>query len=143
MTSKPRSTVSTTPTPAPSGSTAITPHPPGLCRAAGDPAIFGGTSLVYLVQVPAVVLQTLARQLGLVPEQLAPYRGPPQYRLRAHQPLIQDYLQYHSFDGRQAFRLTRWLYAQVATSTVRPSGLFDLATAHLVAQHVVLPGAWC
>ena len=57
-----------------------------------------------------------------------------------HQPLIQAYLHYHSFDGRQAFRLTRWLYAQVATSTVRPSVLFDVATAHLVAQRVVLPG---
>lgn len=36
--------------------------------------------------------------------------------------------------------MTRWLYAQVSTSTVRASVLFDLATAHLVAQRVVLPG---
>jgi TnpA family transposase len=100
---------------------------------------FLGTFLVDPLQVPPVVVQTLASQLGLVPEQVAPYRD----RLNTgyeHQPLIQAYLQYHSFDGRQAFRLTRWLYAQVATSTVRLSVLFDLATAHLVAQRVVLPG---
>jgi hypothetical protein len=40
----------------------------------------------------------------------------------------------------QAFRLTCWLYAQVLPSTVRPSVRFDLATAHLVIQRVVLPG---
>jgi len=100
---------------------------------------FLGTFLVDPLQVPPVVVQTLANQLGLMPEQVAQYRD----RLNTsyeHQPLIQAYLQYQAFDGRQAFRLTRWLYAQVATSTVRPSVLFDLATAHLVAQRVVLPG---
>ena len=50
------------------------------------------------------------------------------------------HLGYTPFNARQAFRLTRWLYAQVVTSTVRPSVLFDLTTAHLVAQRVVLPG---
>ncbi|SNR88157.1 Tn3 family transposase [Hymenobacter mucosus] len=100
---------------------------------------FLGTFLVNPLQVPPVVVQTLARQLGLAPEQLAPYGNRPNTGYE-HQPLIQAYLQYHAFDGQQAFRLTRWLYAQVATSTVRPSVLFDLATAHLVAQRVVLPG---
>ncbi|MCC3160156.1 Tn3 family transposase [Hymenobacter sp. 15J16-1T3B] len=100
---------------------------------------FLGTFLVDPLQVPPVVVQTLAHQLGLAPEQLAPYGDRPNTGYE-HQPLIQDYLQYHAFDGRQAFRLTRWLYAQVATSTVRPSVLFDLATAYLVAQRVVLPG---
>jgi hypothetical protein len=42
------------------------------------------------------------------------------------------------------FLATLWpgvsLYAQVLPSTVRPSVLFDLATAHLVIQRVVLPG---
>ncbi len=100
---------------------------------------FLGTFLVDPLQVPAVVVQTLARQLGLAPEQLAPYGDRPNTSYE-HQPLIQAYLQYHAFDGRQSFRLTCWLYAQVVTSTVRPSVLFDLATAHLVAQRVVLPG---
>ena len=50
------------------------------------------------------------------------------------------YLGCVAFEGRQAFPLARWLYAQVLTSTVRPSVLFDLATAHLVAQRVVLLG---
>lgn len=50
------------------------------------------------------------------------------------------HLAYTPFGARQVFRLTRWLYAQVVTSAVRPSVLFDLTTAHLVAQRVVLPG---
>ena len=50
------------------------------------------------------------------------------------------YLGFRVFNGSQSFRLTRWLYAQVLTSPMRPSVLFDLATAHLVAQRVVLPG---
>lgn len=100
---------------------------------------FLGTFLVDPLQVPPMVVQTLASQLGLAVEQLAPYRDRSNTGYE-HQPLMQAYLQYQSFDGRQAFRLTRWLYAQVATSTVRPSVLFDLATAHLVAQRVVLPG---
>ena len=59
----------------------------------------------------------------------------------AHQALAAAYLGYNSFDARQAFRLTRWLYAQVTTGTVRPSVLVDLATAHLATLRVVLPGA--
>jgi Domain of unknown function (DUF4158) len=51
------------------------------------------------------------------------------------------YLGFRAFEGRPAFRLTRWLYAQVLIITVRPSVLFDLATVHLVGQRVLLPGA--
>lgn len=60
--------------------------------------------------------------------------------LHDHRVHIVAYFGYVAFEGRQAFRLTRWLYAQVLTSTMRPSVLFDLATAYLVAQRVVLPG---
>ena len=100
---------------------------------------FLGTFLSVPTQVPAVVVQTLAQQLRLPAEAWnGRYTRP--NTLHDHQGQLVVYLGFHAFDGRQAFRLTRWLYAQVLTSTVRPSVLFDLATAHLVAQRVVLPG---
>lgn len=100
---------------------------------------FLGTFLAEPTQVPAVVVQTLATQLGVDPAEIAGYRKRPN-TWHEHQPRILAYLGYQPYDARQSFRLTRWLYAQVLTSTVRPSVLVDLATAHLVAQRVVLPG---
>ncbi|WP_375418302.1 DUF4158 domain-containing protein [uncultured Hymenobacter sp.] len=60
--------------------------------------------------------------------------------LHDHQVHIVSYLRFVAFEGQPAFRLARWLYAQVHTSTARHSLLFDLATAHLVAQRIMLPG---
>ncbi|GAA4389571.1 Tn3 family transposase [Hymenobacter koreensis] len=100
---------------------------------------FLGTFLLDPLQVPAIVVHTVANQLGVPADELAAYRTRPNtwYDHQAH---IVAHLGYTPFDARQGFRLTRWLYAQVLTSTVRPSVLFDLTTAHLVAQRVVLPG---
>ncbi|WP_035560189.1 Tn3 family transposase [Hymenobacter sp. IS2118] len=100
---------------------------------------FLGTFLPVPTQVPAVVVQTLARQLHLTADTWSDQYTRPN-TLHDHQVQVVAYLGFRPFDGRQAFRLARWLYAQVLTSTVRPSVLFDLATAHLVAQRVVLPG---
>ena len=100
---------------------------------------FLGTFLPDPTQVPAVVVETLAAQLHVAPIELVDYgkRISTEYE---HQTGVVAYLGYAPFEAAQAFRLTRWLYAQVATSTVRPSVLFDLATAHLVTLRVVLPG---
>lgn len=100
---------------------------------------FLGTFLPDPLRVPDVVVQTVAGQVGVPTEALASYRTRPN-TWYAHQALIVAHLGYTPFDARQGFRLTRWLYAQVLTSTVRPSVLFDWTTAHLVAQRVVLPG---
>ena len=100
---------------------------------------FLGTFLPDPTQVPAVVVETLAAQLHVAPAEWAAY-GKRVSTWYEHQPGVVAYLGYASFEAAQAFRLTRWLYAQVATSTVRPSVLFDLATAHLVTLRVVLPG---
>lgn len=99
---------------------------------------FLGTFLPEPTQVPGNVIHTLAQQLHLDPLIL------PAYRRRSstwyeHQALVLLHLGYQPFDGLQAFRLIRWLYAQLALSAVRPSVLFDLTTAHLVARRVVLP----
>ena len=100
---------------------------------------FLGTFLPVPTQVPAVVVQTLAQQLHVPAEAWEGQYIRPN-TLHDHQGQIMAYLGCVAFEGRPVFRLTRWLYAQVLTSTVRPSVLFDLATAHLVAQRVVLPG---
>ena len=57
-----------------------------------------------------------------------------------HRHNIIRYLNYQEFDEVQAFRLIRWIYTHLAVSAVRPIVLFDLATAHLMTQKVVLPG---
>ncbi|GAB3308594.1 Tn3 family transposase [Hymenobacter tenuis] len=100
---------------------------------------FLGTFLPDPTQVPASVVHTLAQQLGLPAESLDGYLIRPN-TWYDHQASLVAYSGYVPFDARQAFRLTRWLYAQVTTSTVRPSVLFDLTTAHLVNLRVVLPG---
>ncbi|WP_206680755.1 DUF4158 domain-containing protein [Hymenobacter polaris] len=100
---------------------------------------FLGTFLPVPARVPDVVVQTLAQQLDLTADTWRDQYARPN-TLHDHQVRVVAYLGFHAFDGCQAFRLTRWLYAQVLTSPVRPSVLFDLATAHLVAQRVVLPG---
>ena len=98
-----------------------------------------GTFLSEPTQVPRAIVETLAVQLQVDSDVLQNYRT----RVSTwyeHQTLILAYAGLKPFDGFQVFRLTRWLYAQMTTSTVRPSVLFDLATAHLVAQKIVLPG---
>ena len=98
-----------------------------------------GTFLSEPTLVPRAIVETLAVQLQVDADVLQNYRS----RVSTwyeHQTLILVYTDFKPFDGFQVFRLTRWLYAQMTTSTVRPSVLFDLATAHLVAQKIVLPG---
>ena len=98
-----------------------------------------GTFLPDPTRVPDAVTHTLADQLDIDPDSLQDYRK----RVSTwyeHQELILHHTGTAPFDDRQAFRLIRWLYAQLATGTLRPGVLFDLATAHLVAHKVVLPG---
>ena len=100
---------------------------------------FLGTFLQNPLETPAVVVRHLAQQVGVPPSELT------RYALRAatrhtHRQAIILALGYQEFDGVQAFRLIRWIYAQLALSASRPSVLFDLATAHLIKQRIVLPG---
>ncbi|MHA0044111.1 Tn3 family transposase [Deinococcus sp. PEB2-63] len=100
---------------------------------------FLGTFPLDPAAVPALAVQNVADQLQIDPAALPQYHRRVNTRFE-HQRLILAHLDYQPFGEVQAFRFIRWLYAQVATSTVRPSVLFDLATAHLVSQRVVLPG---
>ncbi|MBV8917195.1 MAG: Tn3 family transposase, partial [Bradyrhizobium sp.] len=102
---------------------------------------FLGTFLDDPTGVPANVAADLARQLDIAdPGCLARYRGG---RTRwQHAREIRILFGYREFtDLFTRFCLTRWLYALCWTGTDRPSVLFDRATAWLVANKVLLPGA--
>jgi hypothetical protein len=102
---------------------------------------FLGTFLDDLATVPAGIVQTLRRQLGLNgPEQLIEYAQGEQRWAHAEQ--IRTEHGYRTFtDPKIGFALARWLYSQCWTGTDRPSGLFDRATSGMLAQKVLLPGA--
>ena len=101
---------------------------------------FLGTFLEDLATVPASVLQTLRRQLGLSGlDQLIDYAQGEQRWVHAEQ--IRTEHGYRTLNDRQAgFALARWLYAQCWTGTDRPSVLFDRATSWMLTQKVLLPG---
>lgn len=100
---------------------------------------FLGTFLHDPLDTPTVVVTHLARQLRVEPGEFRNYAGRAATR-HSHRQAIIAALNYRDFDGFQAFRLIRWVYAQLALSASRPSVLFDLATAHLTQQRIVLPG---
>jgi len=102
---------------------------------------FLGTFLGDLTGVPDGVIADLARQLGIGnPNCVVVYR---EGRARwQHAREIRIRLGYREFtDPFTRFRLARWLYALCWTGTDRPSVLFDRATAWLVSEKVLLPGA--
>ena len=98
-----------------------------------------GTFLPNPIQVPKVVVQHVAQQLEVSPEVFLRYALREETRYTHRRDII-AYLGYREFDDFQVFRLVRWIYAHLAVSAVRPSVLFDLATAHLISQKIVLPG---
>ncbi|GAA4005499.1 hypothetical protein GCM10022408_16590 [Hymenobacter fastidiosus] len=69
---------------------------------------FLGTFLPLPPQVPAVVVQTLAQQRHLPAEAWTDQYVRPN-TLHDHQVQMVAYLGFVVFEGRQAFRLTRWL----------------------------------
>jgi hypothetical protein len=102
---------------------------------------FLGTFLDEPHGVPPGVTADLARQLEIGdPACLARYAvGRARWQ---HAREIRERHGYREFtDPPARFRLARWLYALCWTGTDRPSVLFDRATAWLVTEKVLLPGA--
>ncbi|WP_245557680.1 DUF4158 domain-containing protein [Deinococcus peraridilitoris] len=101
---------------------------------------FLGTFLEHPVDVPAIVVRTLARQLGLKHTSvLSQYldRRPTRFE---HQAQIRKHLQYREFQGYEVVRLARLLLARHLISDDKPAQLLDFATQHLTRRHMVLPG---
>jgi len=102
-------------------------------------ARFLGTFLEDLSDVPAGVINCLARQLQI--EQFSCFFHYSDSETRwDHAAEIRQHCGFRDFSEPAAqFRLNRWLYALCWTGTDRPSVLFDRATSWLVAQKVLLP----
>ncbi|MFD3937813.1 DUF4158 domain-containing protein [Streptomyces sp. NPDC058611] len=97
-----------------------------------------GTFLNNPEDVPAVVVDYVADQLGLDPAEFAGY-GTKEHRWD-HQDQIRKGYGYTKFEFDQWFALARWMYQRAWIGSERPTLLFDLATKRLVDKKVVLPG---
>ncbi|WP_007517809.1 Tn3 family transposase [Pseudofrankia saprophytica] len=97
-----------------------------------------GTFLDDPADVPAVVVDYVAEQLGLPPAALAGY-GTAEHRWD-HQEQIREAYGYRKFDFDQWFSLARWMYQRAWIGSERPTLLFDLATKRLLDHQVLLPG---
>ncbi|MFH8365791.1 DUF4158 domain-containing protein [Streptomyces sp. NPDC018031] len=97
-----------------------------------------GTFLDNPEQVPAVVVDYVAEQLGLDPAEFVGY-GTRETRWD-HQEQIREGYGYTKFEFDQWFALARWMYQRAWIGSERPTLLFDLATKRLVDKKVVLPG---
>ena len=102
---------------------------------------FLGTFLPEPTSVPGVVISYLAKQLGFAaPSCLARYRERAETH-HAHATEIQRRHGYRDFHQQpEHFRLVRWLYTRAWVSAEPPIALFDLTTARLVKQKILLPG---
>jgi TnpA family transposase len=88
--------------------------------------------------VPIPVVDYVAAQLGLAATDLTGY-DTAETRWD-HQAAVRARYGYRSFDAAAWLGLGRWLWAKAWIGQERPSVLFDLATARLIDQQVLLPG---
>jgi TnpA family transposase len=99
---------------------------------------FLGAFLPDPEDVPTIVVEHVARQLGLDPGDL---KGYGEHEVRwDHQAHIRQRYGYRVFGPAEWLKLTRWLYVRAWQGNERPSVLFDLATNRLVEAKVLLPG---
>lgn len=101
---------------------------------------FLGTFLSDPGDLPANVVRYVAQQLAIEEplSLLEDYRRSQMRWIHARE--IRDRFGYRDFDATESFRAMRWLYARAWGSASRPTVLFDLATARLVENKVLLPG---
>ena len=105
-------------------------------------ARFLGTFITDLTQVLPGVQHFVAVQLNIRrPEVLSRYVERDTTR-REHTAQIKEYYGYHEFgDFPWSFRLKRLLYTRAWLSNERPGLMFDFATAWLLQNKILLPGA--
>lgn len=102
---------------------------------------FLGTFLLNPIEVPSNVIDYLAQQLAVTrTSDLSIYleREPTRWE---HADIIQRHYGYRPFSTQpEHWRFVRWLYTRAWVGTEGPSVLFDIATAQLLEQKVLLPG---
>jgi TnpA family transposase len=102
---------------------------------------FLGTFLPSPIDVPDNVVLFMAQQLGITDISCLPAYLERSPTYREHAGIIQRKYGYRDFsDQPEHWRLVRWLYERAWVGTEGPSVLFDLATAQLVEQKILLPG---
>ena len=103
---------------------------------------FLGTFLSDLSTVPQEVIHYLAAQLGIEdPSCFTQYAKRAATR-KEHAQAIQQHYHYQTFgEGVEHLSLLRWLFSRALLGSDRPSVLFDLTTARLVENKILLPGA--
>jgi hypothetical protein len=103
---------------------------------------FLGTFLSDVTQVPANVRDFVARQLSMGDGSVLAEYAQRETTKREHNALIRKHYGYRELsDPPWAFRLSRLLYTRAWISNERPSLLFDFATAWLIQNKILLPGA--
>jgi len=102
---------------------------------------FLGTFLANPIEVPPNVVKYLAQQLAVVgTSDLSAYLEREATRWE-HADIIQRHYGYRDFSIQpEHWRFVRWLYARAWVGTEGPSVLFDIATAQLLEQKILLPG---
>jgi TnpA family transposase len=102
---------------------------------------FLGTFLINPIDVPLSVVAYLALQLDISsPDCLPRYLARPTTHWE-HAQLIKQLYGYQDFSSQPyQWRLQRWLYERAWVSDESPSVLFDLTTARLIENKILLPG---
>jgi len=102
---------------------------------------FLGTFLANPLEVPSNVIDYLAQQLQVVDTRdLSAYLERAATRWE-HADMIRRHYGYQDFSTQpEHWRFVRWLYVRAWVGTEAPSVLFDIATAQLLGQKILLPG---
>ncbi|MGB0906058.1 MAG: Tn3 family transposase [Maricaulaceae bacterium] len=103
---------------------------------------FLGTFLTDMTRVPPGAISFVARQLAITDPTIIADYAIRETTLREHKAIIRKYNGYIDFGTPPwGFRLTRYLYTRAWINNERPSLMFDYATAWLIRQKILLPGA--
>ncbi len=102
---------------------------------------FLGTFLINPIDVPQGVVKYLASQLEITDLDCLPnYLSRPTTHW-VHAQTIKKHYGYRDFSSQpEHWRLVRWLYQRAWIGGESPSIMFDLTTARLVEQKILLPG---
>jgi TnpA family transposase len=103
---------------------------------------FLGTFLPNVTSAPTNAQLFVARQLSIQDIAVLTVYAQRETTKREHTALIRKHYGYREFnDPPWSFRLSRLLYTRAWVSNERPSLMFDFATAWLIQNKILLPGA--